>query len=290
MSSFARKADWLLGFLLMGLLVGGYQEAVLAFPGVRALGMGGAYTAVADDAGAVFWNPAGLMQINGQSVAGALTLYPGEADDYETFAAYLAQDSGYGAGALSWYYGRLEPVASPSGLSYTQVHDFCYSLAKPAAKRVSWGGNIRYHRERQPFSTSWQSSWTGDLAALAELSDSLRLGITFRDIYAAVKGGADDGAGNLLVGLAFQPEKGVVFAVDGYDVLNRLQSRAVRVGAEFKLAGGVALRAGLQKATETDWKAWTWGAGVDLADWRVEYAYLSGDYEGIHTMGIAWHF
>ena len=55
-------------------------------------------TAVADDAGAVFWNPAGLMQINGQSVAGALTLYPGEADDYETFAAYLAQDSGYGAG------------------------------------------------------------------------------------------------------------------------------------------------------------------------------------------------
>src|SRR5918996_2281556 len=29
-------------------------------PGVRAAGMGGAFTAVADDASAVFWNPAGL--------------------------------------------------------------------------------------------------------------------------------------------------------------------------------------------------------------------------------------
>lgn len=31
--------------------------------GARAMGMGGAFTAVADDASAVFWNPAGLAQL-----------------------------------------------------------------------------------------------------------------------------------------------------------------------------------------------------------------------------------
>src|SRR5690349_298955 len=31
-----------------------------AHPGVRAAGMGGAFTAVADDASGVYWNPAGL--------------------------------------------------------------------------------------------------------------------------------------------------------------------------------------------------------------------------------------
>lgn len=32
-------------------------------PGVKALGMGGAFTAVADDGSAIYWNPAGLAQI-----------------------------------------------------------------------------------------------------------------------------------------------------------------------------------------------------------------------------------
>lgn len=43
-----------LGFLLAGTLAGAQTI------GVRAQGMGGAFTGVADDASAVFWNPAGL--------------------------------------------------------------------------------------------------------------------------------------------------------------------------------------------------------------------------------------
>lgn len=36
--------------------------------GIRAIGMGGAYTAVSDDAGALYWNPAGLQQTKQQEV------------------------------------------------------------------------------------------------------------------------------------------------------------------------------------------------------------------------------
>ncbi|HBR29889.1 MAG TPA: hypothetical protein DD789_10700, partial [Firmicutes bacterium] len=32
--------------------------------GARALGMGGAYTAIADDGTAAYWNPAGITQVN----------------------------------------------------------------------------------------------------------------------------------------------------------------------------------------------------------------------------------
>src|SRR5580700_4787066 len=33
--------------------------------GARGLGMGGAYTALGDDADAIYWNPAGLAQVSG---------------------------------------------------------------------------------------------------------------------------------------------------------------------------------------------------------------------------------
>ncbi|MBK8576160.1 MAG: PorV/PorQ family protein [Elusimicrobia bacterium] len=55
--------------LLMGAALGPVEASSVGptllewSPGVRAEGMGGAYSAVADDAGALFWNPAGLNQI-----------------------------------------------------------------------------------------------------------------------------------------------------------------------------------------------------------------------------------
>jgi long-chain fatty acid transport protein len=45
--------------------------------GVRALGMGGAFTAVADDGSAVYYNPAGMGQIDGTLIeAGTALIYP----------------------------------------------------------------------------------------------------------------------------------------------------------------------------------------------------------------------
>lgn len=59
-------------FLLAGLLLSFYAKKALAggyeFPGLgnRALSMGGAFIAVADDSTATYWNPAGLAQLEGR--------------------------------------------------------------------------------------------------------------------------------------------------------------------------------------------------------------------------------
>ena len=42
-----------------------YSEGI----GARALSMGGAFVAVADDSTAVFWNPAGLAQLKGRGIS-----------------------------------------------------------------------------------------------------------------------------------------------------------------------------------------------------------------------------
>ena len=68
--------------VMLGLTVGSYgaelfEEVVLlggtsSAPGARAAGMGSAYTAVADDYNASYWNPAGLAQIRRIEIYGAL--------------------------------------------------------------------------------------------------------------------------------------------------------------------------------------------------------------------------
>ena len=271
----------------------GHESMALAFMGARALGMGGAYTAIGDDYSAIFWNPAGLMLIDEPSLSSALVFHTHTADSYESFVGYLEPDSGYGAGALSWYYGKLNPMAEPGKIEYQETHDFCYSLAKPLGEGVYWGGNLRYRREKEPFTKDSVTEWGGDIAGMVKVSSGVTLGVTFRDIHRVIKGqsgkSGDDG-GNLLLGLAFQPDERVTITTDGYDVLNRLQQRAIRCGGEYRFGQGLALRAGLQKGLDTTWQAWTGGAGVDLANWQVEYAYLGGDYQGILTIAVTWRF
>lgn len=287
-----RKTDWLWGLLVI-VLVLGYGSTAAAFVGVRAFGMGGAFTAVADDGAAVFWNAAGLMQTKESSINATLALPVDEADSYETCISYLERDGGYGAGALTWYYGRLHPVASPEAILYDEIHDFSYALAKSVGKHVSIGGNIHYQRKREAAAESYVAKWTGDVAAMVKVSDTWQAGINVLDVYGLISDGgstSQEASGTMMAGFALRPNAETTLALDGYDLSNRQNARSMRLGGEYRFPGGFALRGGLQRGIDNDWEAWSWGAGMDIEGWRMEYAYLGGDYHGVHAMGVSWRF
>lgn len=115
-------AQWLaIGIVCAGTLVAARPATAQPFEsvGVRALGMGGAFVAVADDATANYWNPAGLASVFFSAVL-----------DVQRTETRLGPDQ------LSLQGTRdgttFVSMASPSvGLSYYRVRSF--QLARPAA-------------------------------------------------------------------------------------------------------------------------------------------------------------
>jgi long-subunit fatty acid transport protein len=62
--------------------------------GARATGMAGAYTAVADNAEAIFWNPGALAQVESNDFSGAYVKWP--ADIVYSGAAFATNIEGFG--------------------------------------------------------------------------------------------------------------------------------------------------------------------------------------------------
>src|SRR5450755_215494 len=84
--------------------------------GARPVGMGGAFTAIADDSNAPLYNPAGIVQVQWNEMSAmysrlfsGLTLYSGNAATGgdtvhldQSYLAYVSRASSYGSFGLSW--------------------------------------------------------------------------------------------------------------------------------------------------------------------------------------------
>jgi long-chain fatty acid transport protein len=87
--------------------------------GDRASGMGGAYTAVSDDATGLYYNPAGIVYSSGRNISASVNAY------YATEKQYSSVISGHGwertsASLLPNYFGVVQPLGSKIkiGISY----------------------------------------------------------------------------------------------------------------------------------------------------------------------------
>jgi hypothetical protein len=88
--------------------------------GARALAMGGAYVAVADDATASYWNPAGLPFVSGRELSFSHVSMFEQLANYDAFTLTVPVGQGFGLG-LSWIrlgidgiprYGELQGTSS----------------------------------------------------------------------------------------------------------------------------------------------------------------------------------
>lgn len=162
--------------------------------GARAGAMGDSFSAIADDASAAYYNPAGLAQLPGTQLAGAHTSYF-QGVNYEVlnFTHPIAREEDYARHtlALSIYQlsvGNIErrsnDTTDPTGTFGSSDGAYALSYAYGYSRRLSWGLTGKYIV--QSLDSYHSSAYAADLGVLYHMnpdaSRPISLAATVRNV------------------------------------------------------------------------------------------------------------
>ncbi len=288
-------------------VIGKYAGEFMAIGvGGRPLGMGGAYTALANDVTAGYYNPAGLIRINYPQISlmhderfGNLVNY-----DYAGVALPYGSDMSFGLSVMRLGVDGIPDTrkalydANGDGildikddkLDYSKISEFSnqdwafyLTFAKRYSDNLSFGANVKVITRKLA-----EESATGigfDLGAIYQPMDRLLLGVNIQDITTTVvawsTGRTELVTPTLKVGAAYQIDLlgGKISPALDFDV--RFENRRYasqfnvgpvsfdpHVGLEYNFRDLFAVRAGYN-----DVKQFTIGAGVKLPKLNIDYSF-----------------
>jgi len=282
----------------------GGTRSIFAFgAGNRALSMGGAFTALADDPSAPLWNPGGLGFVpRRQLAATGASLYG--LDVSEAFAGVVLPDWRYGTLALTFRHlgvGGIEgrddrnSVTDPS-LSDQQM-ELTFSYGRPIGRFVSLGGTIKL--EQQSLAGFNDGAFGLDIGALAfpgaliapetPWMQRVAVGGAVRNLFSSsMRLNQEDVSdpSSLRLGASyrhpFSGGRSAVFDVDLESGTN--VPTGVRAGLEVRLHPLLALRSGFTDG------GYTAGAGINWKDFGFDYVFEDNNLGSVHRFGVSFGF
>lgn len=236
----------------------------------RAVGMGSAFTAIAGDVDAIFFNPGGLGFIKGGQYTFSYTKWLVSAKLYTGAVAYRMGGNVWGISVVSARPDAYEETTTlqPLGTGRTvQLGDLAIGLAfaRQMTDRVSWGVQVRRIQEDLFLKTS--STWDVDMGISAYTGfKSIRIAATLRNLGKEVT----------VDTRPFSPPIYFNFGLSG-EVLGKKSDPAYltasvetlfatdygqrwHFGGEFWVANTLALRAGYK--TNYDMEDYSFGVGL----------------------------
>lgn len=267
--------------------------------GARGLGMGGAFTALADDAHAIYWNPAGLAALGKREAV---------ADDAELATSarlnflVFAQPTGIGTfGAAATYLSQ--PALEGRDLSGHPTNDFHaadFAGAVAFARRtdlVDLGASLKFVQSRIGAAQAQTAAVdAGARRAIAAGPGRVVLGLAVRNAGPGMRFDAQTNELPLrvAVGAAYEFAAGHALA---FEAVNgpRVVGTDFGVGGELQAVRRMFLRAGWTTLSSNPGGAGlsavsglTLGVGAGLSVWRFDYAVVpSGELGTAHRFSFA---
>jgi long-subunit fatty acid transport protein len=310
LSCFVHAGNYAGGFLSIGV-------------GARALAMGGAFCAVADDASAIYWNPAGMTSIKGAEVSSIKLIDQAGIDSNYTYisAAYNSgENTGtFGVSFLNQAFNNViitDSQGKQAGGATTVSDNTVYvAYAKRINAWLSAGVTAKVLFGSYP-TGSISPGYNGlgedagvsiDMGAVSTALKGLKAAINIENIYTFMNwgsgggflGGVETVEPNLKSGISYTPFcdalKGMKSALTIAADYDTAYSGGYHFGAEYLWNDMIALRAGVQgyvssPAQPAQDAGWSLGAGMKWYFIQVDYAYVKSDMAPLQYISISGIF
>jgi hypothetical protein len=288
--------------------------------GARPLGMGRAFVAIADDADALFINPAGIAGLKGPQGMTMFTNLMGDVYYSEFCGAIPASFGTVGVGYIMTGVNQI-PVTGTTSEVNTDYYDtaLVFSYSTPLARFLGYAKNIfvgaNYKIFNRGFTGGVNQFSTGvsmDFGIKYVASPNLSLGLSRQNIlpvsmggFIRLSSGAEESISSITkIGLAVKPvplKENVLVAMDIDLPAQSGRPVTMHLGAEWKMNKYLTFRGGLDQsvdaaaASKTSWNP-TSGISFGYAGFRVDYAYhayyndpsLATTYVSLSLAGEPW--
>ena len=285
--------------------------------GSRALAMGGAFAAVANDVTAGYWNPSGLVNARGFQLQFMHANQFTSSVQYDYFAASNQFESGttlgfslirLGVDDIKNSRNALLGELISDGLDYSKITNFnvadfafIFSYAKRYNERFSYGANVKLiYRD---FDTESALGIGFDVGAQYYLAQNLLLGLTFRDVTTTMMAWSTSEKEfippSLRPGLSYrydiesldlylQPAVDMNILFEGREYAAQFNVGPVSFdtfwGAEIGFKDLMFLRLGYD-----DLSRFNGGVGFSITKLAVDYSYMNYDRELGNVHRISFH-
>jgi tetratricopeptide (TPR) repeat protein len=237
--------------------------------GPRAIALGGAYSAIADDASAAFWNPAGLPWIGHQEIAGSRAQLFGT-DLTDSYSAFVLPLSPRHAVALDWYHSGFEDDELDFG-----ENRFDLAYGRNLSSILAAGFTVKYLNRQIGLDASTLQSGNGlgaDLGVLVRPIAGLHLALALRDVFDTAL--HYDGEGGSEVVYPRRLRCGASYAFGRSVLATADLDDRYHLGLEVTPLDALSLRGGIQQGlTEDLGPTYSAGAGFRVGFLRFDYAY-----------------
>jgi hypothetical protein len=258
--------------------------------GVRAMAMGGAFIAVADDVNTVYWNPAGLSDIKEMQIGWQRAVNSRDTMNYiDVYEIVVPLKKGWSGVGFTYVNDRDTSSFGDSGeardyksnwtvLSYgTKLNkNFAVGINLRWAQDAAWGG---VDGLPDPTAPVFSGHLGIDLSFLGK-SGKFSYGMLIQDANTPPTMGGGNMIRNVRPGIAYRPDDRTVLAMDAYNAIPDADDHTEwSFGAERRIGSHLRVRVGNYH------KTWTYGFGVKVSkNLEFNVAHLAGPDLGYTTL------